>query len=119
MDVLRLGSANRLAVYSVDSTAQILPLMGCYVNEGAKRKGGHKLDKTILECLKLAREDSKSYIGMEYPEGYDREGAAQCLLLDTLPNMDGVTDNFCGGEKALNVYPLGAAHRLAVYKVPS
>ena len=89
---------------------------GCFVNKGADRVDGHAVDHTYANCATKASAGAKTVFGMEYPQGYDTPGNAQCLVLGALPSMVKVADSECEGEGLFKGKRLGGPNRLAVYQ---
>lgn len=96
--------------------------MGCYRNEGGRRKGingkepTHEIDKTWEECKQLAKERQYSYFGMEYPQCC-RSGKAQCLLTNKLSDMTKGTDAECRAGIDGDSHLLGSSNRVAMYGI--
>lgn len=92
---------------------------GCYVNQAANRVTGHVNEMTWSDCRREAVKRNISIFGMEWPQGNQRTGAAQCLLLDSASKytaMQRVADSECEAEGLHEGKRLGSAHRLAVYQ---
>jgi hypothetical protein len=90
---------------------------GCFYNKDEHRISGHIRDKTIEECASLAEDMGSLYFGMENPQGFNREYAAQCLLLPSIPeSAPKVSDNECAVEMDGDSHRLGGSYRLAVYE---
>ena len=97
-----------------------LTYRGCFTNEAGDRvdaiEDGH--EKTIEECASLAEEMGSLYFGMEWPEDYGRENAAECLILPSIPkSAQKVCDDECASEIDGNSRQLGGNDRLAVYEL--
>ena len=67
------------------------------------------------DCSPLALALGVPGFGMEYPQGYQKPGSAQCLPLTTVPPaLTRVANADCEVETH-NGFRLGGAYRLAVY----
>jgi len=107
----RLGSSHRLAVYSGPRDPVY---MGCYKNEfGDKRLDGHFNDISIDHCDVKA---AGGLFGMEFPQGFDIPGHAECLLLPSTKVQSRVPDAECEEERDARGRRLGNSHRVAVYR---
>merc|ERR1712217_267041 len=91
--------------------------IGCYKNQHPKRVGGHTYDQTISDCEALAKSRNKGYFGMEHPQGSSKPNASECLVLDSIPNMDIAEDSECQNQLDSQQRRLGDDFRLAVYSI--
>ena len=107
----RLGGPNRLAVYSKPREYRYL---GCYINKGKDRVGGHVADTNFGECNALALKKHLPVFGMECPQCSKAPGDAYCLMLAGHPAMKRTTDKECEVEGLHNGHRLGGAYRVAV-----
>lgn len=75
--------------------------------------------KDISQCCISARDSGNKYFGMEWPQGTDQEGAAQCGTFPSLPSAEYLQkdDEKCAKEYDKNGFRLGNGNLLAVYRV--
>lgn len=92
--------------------------IGCFKNDpGSDHIEGHTPERTVIQCEELAGQGSRPYFGMEYPQGSNTTGNAECLPLEGLPRWT-APDSDCEGVPPVEGQRLGGAHRLAVYSRP-
>ena len=97
--------------------------IGCYENDGEERDSGHTGKEggsagglSYAACEALAQAQGNTFFGLEFPQGYNTAGNAQCLPLGAIPSMQTVADSDCEAE-VFNGTRLGSGHRLAVYSL--
>jgi len=95
-----------------------LDYVGCYENDHGDRVKAveNEEDMTVIECVKYARGKKMGYLGMEYPQGADVEGEAQCHVFEDVPEMNIKRDSDCEKE-VFDGYRLGSSKRVAVYSL--
>lgn len=91
---------------------------GCYANEGGDRLDGHMVNKSFHWCATAARIDALTFFGMEWPEGFEVDGNAECLPLSGHLSLARAPDSECE-SKVFQDIRLGGPNRLAVYALPS
>jgi hypothetical protein len=104
-----ITEAQKLAVSAI--------YIGCYKNEGGDRNNAFvdgKRPKSIASCRELALSNGKAYFGMEYPQGSNVPGEAECKNLDSAPPMTLAADTDCEHE-VFEGHPMGSSFRLAIY----
>merc|ERR1719198_2138538 len=78
-----VSNSSEELVHKVSNSSEAIAFtfIGCYRNEGSNRVVGHLANQNISQCWANALMNAKPYFGMEWPQGFAVDGAAECLML--------------------------------------
>jgi len=118
-DALTAAYRKELSALAPDEAPHAPIYIGCFKNHGNCRMTGHVSPKSVGECVATAKGENRYFFGMEWPQGYDAKGKAQCLTISVpkivSQNCTQVNDSECTKEIDAAGNRLGNGHRLAVY----